>query len=66
MLVSSLPGYDHDPDTDPDHMCYRTRFVASTEAGAMEDHKQGVISANVDDTIRTIIYTGRPMRACFD
>jgi NAD(P)H-dependent flavin oxidoreductase YrpB (nitropropane dioxygenase family) len=39
-----------------------TRFVASEEAGAPPRHKQGVVDASVHDTIRTLIYTGRPLR----
>eukprot|EP00467_Chlorarachnion_reptans_P019355 CAMPEP_0114523586 /NCGR_PEP_ID=MMETSP0109-20121206/21373_1 /TAXON_ID=29199 /ORGANISM="Chlorarachnion reptans, Strain CCCM449" /LENGTH=358 /DNA_ID=CAMNT_0001704917 /DNA_START=100 /DNA_END=1176 /DNA_ORIENTATION=+ len=39
-----------------------TRFVASEEAGAPPRHKKGVVSAGVHDTIRTLIYTGRPLR----
>lgn len=39
-----------------------TRFVASVEAGAPPRHKEAIIKASVHDTIRTIIYTGRPMR----
>lgn len=39
-----------------------TRFVACKEAGAPPRHQQGVIKAGYNDTIRTIIYTGRPMR----
>ncbi|OAX40496.1 2-nitropropane dioxygenase [Rhizopogon vinicolor AM-OR11-026] len=38
-----------------------TRFVASVEAGAPPKHKELVISAGYDDTIRTIIYSGRPL-----
>lgn len=38
-----------------------TRFVASTEAGAPKIHKDLVVSAGFDDTIKTIIYTGRPL-----
>ncbi|KAK1217495.1 hypothetical protein PQX77_019846 [Marasmius sp. AFHP31] len=38
-----------------------TRFVASAEAGAPKKHKEMVVSAGHDDTIRTTIYTGRPM-----
>ncbi|ESK88295.1 2-nitropropane dioxygenase [Moniliophthora roreri MCA 2997] len=38
-----------------------TRFVASVEAGAPKKHKEMVVSASFDDTIRTTIYTGRPM-----
>jgi len=39
-----------------------TRFVASVEAGAPKRHKEAVTSAGYDDTIRTIIFTGRPLR----
>merc|ERR1719199_2303694 len=39
-----------------------TRFIASDEAGAGPMHKRRVVSADYGDTIRTIIYSGRPMR----
>ncbi|TFL02225.1 2-nitropropane dioxygenase [Pterulicium gracile] len=39
-----------------------TRFVAATEAGAPKAHKEAVITAKHDDTVRTLIYTGRPLR----
>lgn len=39
-----------------------TRFIASDEAGAGPFHKNKVISANYSDTIRTTMYSGRPMR----
>jgi NAD(P)H-dependent flavin oxidoreductase YrpB (nitropropane dioxygenase family) len=39
-----------------------TRFIASDEAGAGPIHKKRVVEADYDDTIRTIIYSGRPMR----
>lgn len=39
-----------------------TRFIACEEAGAGPLHKKRVINADYGDTIRTIIYTGRPMR----
>jgi NAD(P)H-dependent flavin oxidoreductase YrpB (nitropropane dioxygenase family) len=39
-----------------------TRFIASDEAGAGPMHKQRVVEADYGDTIRTIIYSGRPMR----
>jgi len=39
-----------------------TRFVAAKEAGASPDHKKAVVKASYDDTTRTLIYTGRPMR----
>lgn len=39
-----------------------TRFVACEEAGAPPRHKKGTVQAGYHDTIRTIIFTGRPMR----
>jgi len=39
-----------------------TRFVAAEEAGATKIHKDLVVKATVHDTIRTVMYTGRPMR----
>jgi len=39
-----------------------TRFVASTEAGAPQYHKELVVKAGVHYTIRTVLYSGRPMR----
>jgi NAD(P)H-dependent flavin oxidoreductase YrpB (nitropropane dioxygenase family) len=39
-----------------------TRFIASEEAGAGPIHKKRVINADYTDSIRTIIYTGRPCR----
>merc|ERR1712087_303981 len=39
-----------------------TRFIASEEAGAGPYHKKSVVNADYGDTIRTTIYTGRPMR----
>merc|ERR1712039_529946 len=39
-----------------------TRFIASDEAGAGPYHKRSVVNADYGDTIRTTIYTGRPMR----
>ncbi len=39
-----------------------TRFVLSEEAGAPEAHKEAVRTASFDDTVRTLIFTGRPMR----
>ncbi|KAF7796870.1 hypothetical protein EIP86_008055 [Pleurotus ostreatoroseus] len=38
-----------------------TRFVASVEAGAPPRHKELVVSAGYDDTVRTLVYSGRPM-----
>ena len=39
-----------------------TRFVACEEAGAPPRHKTGIVQAGFHDTLRTIIFTGRPMR----
>merc|ERR1712048_222759 len=39
-----------------------TRFIASDEAGAGPIHKKRVIESAYEDTIRTIMYSGRPMR----
>ncbi|KXX78836.1 putative nitronate monooxygenase [Madurella mycetomatis] len=39
-----------------------TRFVLSEEAGAPEAHKEAVKTAGFDDTIRTLVFTGRPLR----
>ncbi|BFZ56510.1 hypothetical protein PYCC9005_003557 [Savitreella phatthalungensis] len=39
-----------------------TRFVAAKEAGAPKGHQDAVVTADYTDTIRTIIFTGRPMR----
>jgi len=39
-----------------------TRFVCAKEAGAPPRHQQAIINAGFHDTIRTIIFTGRPMR----
>lgn len=39
-----------------------TRFVASIEGGAPKRHKDGIVKSGVHDTLRTTIYTGRPMR----
>jgi NAD(P)H-dependent flavin oxidoreductase YrpB (nitropropane dioxygenase family) len=39
-----------------------TRFVLTDEAGAPESHKEAVRTAGFDDTIRTLIFTGRPLR----
>ncbi len=39
-----------------------TRFVAAKEAGAPKGHQDAVVTAGFDDTIRTIIFTGRPLR----
>jgi len=39
-----------------------TRFVAASEAGATKLHKSNLVKASVDDTVRTLIYSGRPLR----
>lgn len=39
-----------------------TRFIASEEAGAGPMHKSRVVESTYEDTIRTIMYSGRPMR----
>ncbi|GAD95964.1 oxidoreductase, 2-nitropropane dioxygenase family, putative [Paecilomyces variotii No. 5] len=39
-----------------------TRFILAEEAGAPEAHKEAVRTAGFDDNVRTIIFTGRPMR----
>lgn len=39
-----------------------TRFVLSQEAGAPKAHQEAVRSAGFDDNVRTIIFTGRPLR----
>jgi len=39
-----------------------TRFIACDEAGAGPLHRKKVVNAGYSDTIRTIIYSGRPMR----
>eukprot|EP01094_Clydonella_sp_ATCC50884_P019545 TRINITY_DN3848_c0_g1_i1.p2 TRINITY_DN3848_c0_g1~~TRINITY_DN3848_c0_g1_i1.p2 ORF type:complete len:368 (+),score=150.89 TRINITY_DN3848_c0_g1_i1:28-1104(+) len=39
-----------------------TRFICATEAGAPPRHQEAVLKAGFTDTVRTIIFTGRPMR----
>ncbi|KAJ3297140.1 hypothetical protein HK104_000796 [Borealophlyctis nickersoniae] len=39
-----------------------TRFVCATEAGAPPRHQQAVVQAGFHDTVRTIIFSGRPLR----
>lgn len=39
-----------------------TRFVASTEAGCSKAHKESVVTATFEDTIRTLAISGRPLR----
>lgn len=40
-----------------------TRFVASEEAGCSRLHKEAVVEAGWEDTVRTVVVTGRPLRA---
>jgi NAD(P)H-dependent flavin oxidoreductase YrpB (nitropropane dioxygenase family) len=39
-----------------------TRFILTEEAGASKAHQEAVRTAGHDDNIRTIIFTGRPLR----
>ncbi|KAJ3338895.1 hypothetical protein HDU93_008948 [Gonapodya sp. JEL0774] len=39
-----------------------TRFVMAKEAGAPPRHQQAILNADYHDSMRTVIYTGRPMR----
>lgn len=39
-----------------------TRFVASEEAGCSRLHKEAVVSAAFEDTARTLVISGRPLR----
>lgn len=39
-----------------------TRFVASEEAGCSRAHKEEVVSARFEDTLRTLVVSGRPLR----
>merc|ERR1712190_683068 len=39
-----------------------TRFIAADEAGAGPLHKKKVVNSDYSDTMRTTLYTGRPMR----
>ena len=38
-----------------------TRFVASIESAAPPLHKELVMSAGYDDTVKTLVYSGRPL-----
>ncbi|KAI1635314.1 2-nitropropane dioxygenase-like protein [Biscogniauxia mediterranea] len=40
-----------------------TRFVASEEAGCSEEHKRSVVGCGFSDTERTLVLSGRPLRA---
>ncbi|KAI1852392.1 hypothetical protein JX265_003841 [Neoarthrinium moseri] len=39
-----------------------TRFVASAEAGCSEEHKKAVVACGFDETERTLVVSGRPLR----
>ena len=39
-----------------------TRFVASVEAGCSEAHKRAVVEAGWEDTVKTLVVSGRPLR----
>eukprot|EP00483_Globobulimina_turgida_P012761 UN12785 len=39
-----------------------TRFVACTEAAASDAHKKAVVNAGYEDTIRSEVFSGRPLR----
>ncbi|KAJ5172541.1 hypothetical protein N7492_005134 [Penicillium capsulatum] len=39
-----------------------TRFILADEAGAPKAHQEAVRTAGFEDNVRTIIFTGRPMR----
>ncbi|PWW74395.1 NPD-domain-containing protein [Tuber magnatum] len=39
-----------------------TRFILAEEAGAPKAHQEAVRTADFDDTVKTIIFTGRPLR----
>ncbi|EAS28828.1 oxidoreductase [Coccidioides immitis RS] len=39
-----------------------TRFVASVESGASRMHKEAVVNAGFNETIRSLVVSGRPLR----
>lgn len=39
-----------------------TRFVASVEGGTADEHKNAVVSCDYDETERTLVISGRPLR----
>eukprot|EP01083_Nonionella_stella_P068682 182553_1 len=39
-----------------------TRFVASDEAGASVAHKKAIVNAAFEDTMTSLVYSGRPLR----
>lgn len=43
-----------------------TRFVASVESSAPTAHKQAVLDTTHDNTMKTLVYTGRPLRIAFN
>ena len=43
-----------------------TRFVAAEESGASNMHKKAVVSADFNDTLRTLVVSGRPLRVCLN
>lgn len=43
-----------------------TRFVASEEAGCSQMHKEAVVSAAFEDTGRTLVVSGRPLRVKYN
>ena len=43
-----------------------TRFLASTEGGALDIHKQAILEANDEGTRRTLVYTGKTSRATYN
>jgi NAD(P)H-dependent flavin oxidoreductase YrpB (nitropropane dioxygenase family) len=43
-----------------------TRFLASTEGGALDIQKQAIVNASDEDTRRTTIYTGKTSRATYN
>lgn len=40
-----------------------TRFVAAKESGASEFAKKAVIDADFDSAVRSVLWSGRPLRA---
>jgi NAD(P)H-dependent flavin oxidoreductase YrpB (nitropropane dioxygenase family) len=40
-----------------------TRFVVAKESGAPRDAKKAIIDAGIDSTIKSTIWSGRPLRA---
>jgi NAD(P)H-dependent flavin oxidoreductase YrpB (nitropropane dioxygenase family) len=43
-----------------------TRFVAAAEAGCSKLHKEAVVSADFEDTGRTLVVSGRPLRVRYN